>query len=92
MGNDVWEIMSEETEDHWLQVRDPDGWYMAVVKWDGCIQYAHYFNTPATSGYIGDGDSDTLHICDIDDEIARLQALKTLATQFFTERYGQWPA
>ena len=59
-----------------LAVKDPDGWWSAVVKDDGCVDLRRYFNEP------NDGDpdmTDYIHICDLDDFIERLQALKTFA-------------
>lgn len=81
--SELWEVVTAKTQDDWLQLRDPEGWRDAYVKWDGCIGYTRHFNQPN-----GDGDSDDIHICDLDDEIARLQALKELALKHFG---ANWP-
>lgn len=74
--------------DHWIDLRDPEGWYTASVRWDGCIQLYRYWNYPHEPGVDRDGDCDYSHICDIDDEISRLQALKAKAIEHFGEG---WP-
>jgi len=73
MNNPHWNIV--EKQDHFLSAKDPDGWYSASVKWDGCIDFTRYFNEP--NGEM----KDSIHICDIDDMIARLQALKQLCIE-----------
>ena len=60
---------------HWLDLISPDDTYSASVKWDGCLEL------------YGDGPQDHLHICDVPDLIARLQALQALAEAHF----GTWP-
>lgn len=82
---------SGTAEDHWVDFVDPGGWYSASVKWDGCVHFYRYFNQPHPQPK----DDPTayaqhLHICDIDEEIARLQALKAKAIEYFAER-GGWP-
>jgi len=82
----MWEIDSEKTKDHWLELKDPEGWYSAVVKWDGCIHLYRYFNSPMGSEYhkeTHDENIDYIHICDVDDMIARLVALKEKALGHF---------
>lgn len=70
---------------------DPDGWYEAFVKWDGCIDLTRYFNTPLSVERGKDRNSDDecyIHICDLDDFIARLQKLRDAAQAAFGE---PWP-
>lgn len=57
-------------------------WWYASVKWDGCIELIHRHNDPT-----GD-DKDQMHICDIDDMIATLQALKAEAKKVLGPRHG----
>lgn len=76
----LWEINEEKTQDHWLEVQDPEGWRSAVVRFDGCIHYYRYYNEPFSKR-----DVDYLHICSIDDEIERLTALRKEAIEFFGE-------
>lgn len=74
-------------EDYWCDFIDPEGWYKAAVKWDGCIHYDSATNVPFG---IPDRRTDSdcyWHICDIDHEIERLQALKEAAL----EHFGMWP-
>jgi hypothetical protein len=54
---------------------DVENTYEAFVKWDGCIELTRLFN--------GSDDDDTIHICDLDDFIARLQELKSLGAKYF---------
>ncbi len=86
--SDMWRVDEQKTKEHWLELVDPEGWYHAVVMWDGCIQFDRYFNVPIREGR-DDEDADSLHICDLDDMIARLQALKAEALKHFSEG---WPA
>lgn len=37
-----WEI--KKVGDSWLDLEDPEGWYSAVIKWDGCVHFNRYFN------------------------------------------------
>ena len=77
-----WQIDQKETQDHWLKIDDPEKCYDAVVKWDGCIDlYKRYPNEL-------EDDPDYVHICDLDDFIARLLELKRIALQHFGE---DWP-
>lgn len=47
--------------------------YEAKVCWDGCVDFTRSFN----------GDDDSLHICDLDDFIRRLQELRGLGAEYF---------
>jgi len=88
-----WKILPEKTTETWLQVEDPEGWYGAIVKWDGCIHFDAYANVPIHER-TGDPKEehrelvDYIHICDIDDMIARLQDLREVAVSHFGEK---WP-
>lgn len=57
--------------------------FYALVKWDGCVHLHHV--QPGASKTLD--ESDYLHICDLDDFIARLQELRTLAEA----KFGEWP-
>ena len=71
-----------------IQLDDPDGWYSAKVKFDGCVDFYRYHNWPKGKAPAGREEmADYIHICDIDDTIARLQAIKKAAIQHFEE----WP-
>ena len=87
-ANAFWAVVEELTEDHWLEVVDPEGYYEAVVKWDGCVHlYMH--DSPIGEDDEGeDGGTEYLHICELDELIDRLQALKEIALQHFK---GNWP-
>lgn len=79
----LWEVSQEKTEDHWLEIKDPEGWYYAVVKWDGCIHFNRYYNAPKDEQEKDSEDNDYLHICSVDDMVKRLQALKEEAVKHF---------
>ena len=83
-----WKVNQEKTEDSWLEVEDPEGWYKAVVKWDGCVHLNRFFNLPFTQG---GNDSDYLHVCDLNDFIDRLTELRDLARQHFEKTGDEWP-
>lgn len=78
----MWIINEAETRDHWLELVDSEGWYRAIAKWDGCIEYYRYYNNP-----LGE-NCERIHFCDIDDEIERFRELKYLAKNHFGE---DWP-
>lgn len=69
-GKEYWQVVPEKSTQHWLEVRDPHGLYNAYPKWDGCIGYTRYLNQPEGEEF------NSLYICDIDEEIEQLQALK----------------
>ncbi len=79
----TWEIDKSKTQSHWLEVTETefaDVTYRAHAKWDGCVQYSRFFN--------GGEDEDSIHFCDLDDEILRLQRLREAAKKHFGEG---WP-
>lgn len=89
-------IDQKETKDHWLELVEvesqPDGtediWQRIVVKWDGCIHYRRYYNTPANfPGRDPRYGDDYLHICELDKFIKQLQKVKEMAKAHF----GEWP-
>ena len=89
-GRPDWEVDAGNTKDHWLEVVEKlDGrvYYRASVKWDGCIHYNKYHN-----GGEGDEDSgDYIHLCDLDEEIQRLQRLRKMAEAHFVNHwYEEW--
>lgn len=88
----LWREVPEESHTAWLTLHDPEGWYTAGVKFDGCVHLHRYFNLPRHLRTKQDDERDApdyYHICDIDEEIARLQAIKALALEYFGEH---WPA
>jgi hypothetical protein len=71
-----------------IQLDDEEGWWSAIVKWDGCVDFYRYHNWPKGETPEGREEvSDYIHICDVDDLIARLQALKEAAKTNF----DGWP-
>ena len=80
---DLWNIVEEKTNEGWLQLQDPDGFFHAYVKFDGCVGYTRYDTVPND-----EAQCDDIHICDLDREIERLQALKELALKHFGP---DWP-
>lgn len=85
----MWKINEEETEDgHWLELEDPDGWYKAIVKWDGCVHFNRLHNVPLPETGEGPQLVDYIHYCDIDEEIKRLEALRDKAREFFGDDWN----
>ena len=72
---------TDETTEHILLLEDPEKWYDANVRFDGCINFRRFYNQP--KGEAEEDDSDYIHICEIDGFIARLQELKELAKKHF---------
>jgi len=81
----MWEVIPDKTKEHWLEVKDPEGWWSAVVKKDGCVHLNRYYGSPMSDQ--NENETDYIHICDIDDAIERLKALKQMALAHF----GEWP-
>jgi hypothetical protein len=94
--------MNHWNQKHWdydscsLLLEDPEMRWKATVKPDGCFELYRAFNTPfqtATNDMVlgdlkKDIDCDSIHICDVDDLIERLQSLKAQAIK----HYGpKWP-
>jgi hypothetical protein len=87
-----WQVVEEESRPHWLEVKDPEGWYEAIVKWDGCIELSRFFNLPLPRRADDEAQmEDHIHICDLDGFIARLQALKNVAREYFDAQGRDWP-
>ena len=93
-ASEMWRVRSEYTDDDEtdrarllisFEAEDPDGWFHASVKWDGCVDFRQYFNFPR-----GDSKSheNYIHICDLDGFIERLTALRDLASKKWS---GEWP-
>jgi hypothetical protein len=87
-GTVYWRTEPEKTSEYWLELVDPEGWWHAIVKWDGCIHLDRYFNFPLGHADAGGENSDYLHICELDDVILRLQALRDVARAHFGK---EWP-
>lgn len=92
----MWEIRQDKPHDeYWIEFRDPDGWYEAIVKWDGCIHLYRAANVPFddvsghSEGPRGKEACDSyVHICDVDDMILRLQSLKKAAQTHFGSEWS----
>lgn len=86
--SDQWEVDQEKTKDHWLEVveKQEDGpvYRRAVAKWDGCVHYYRFYN--GGEG-VDDEGADYIHICNIDEEIDRLQRLKEMAKVHFKNHH-----
>lgn len=83
-----WKIVPEETHSHVARFLNPATGSTAAVKWDGCTHY--YRRDPAMDE--PDEEPCYHHICDLDEEIARLQELKRLALLYFGGEFacGGW--
>ena len=86
MSDVVWNV--KEVNDVVVKLEDPEGWYSATVKSDGCIDFYRYHNWPKDKAPAGrEEDVDYIHICDVDDMIARLQAISLVAKG----QFEVWP-
>lgn len=84
--------MESQTE-YTLDLVDPEGWYRVSIKWDGCIDLTRLFNRPLP--ITGDHPQlvETLHICDIEDFIERLEEIIHAAKIHFSltgKDYEYW--
>lgn len=82
-----WKIDKEEG--HWMEVSDPEGWWQASVKWDGCIHLNRYYNNPKGEDDVSNksDEDDYIHICDLDDYIDRLVELREIARKRWPDNY-----
>lgn len=98
MDKPYWEINQKEENNEYVlnladaEMGDPNSrWYSAWVKWDGCVHFNRYYNTPIGVDHKDGKDMDYLHICDLDEMIKRLTELRDKAKAYFTEKRGEWP-
>lgn len=71
---------------------DPQGWFKALVKYDGCVDLSHAYNEPfKPDGEQVEDDSGDIHICDLDDFICRLIKLREQTISHFKEHGRHWP-
>jgi len=82
---EMWEVEEDHAAALWMKFQDPEGYYRAIVKWDGCTEFYHSWE--ATWPLDDDVDYDHFHICKIDDLIARLQTLKEIAMKHFGDAW-----
>lgn len=83
MDNKYQKVTEKEENGFHITVQEPNGWYRAWIKNDGCIEFDRFFNDPYPQPEEGIGMSDRIHICDIDDFIERLKALKEIVEANF---------
>ena len=74
---------------YFAHFEEPGGWYAATVKPDGCVDLRRYYNLPLHEPGRDADDEDYLHICDIDDLISRLQALRDAAKAKYGADWGR---
>ncbi|KPC99488.1 hypothetical protein LR69_02330 [Geobacillus sp. BCO2] len=78
----VWVIKTKHENDQGetvgLELESEDGWLDANVRWDGCMEIHLHLVTEE-----GRELSDTLHTCDLQGLIERLQSLDSVCRSFF---------
>ncbi|MBA3555125.1 MAG: hypothetical protein H0W29_10255 [Gemmatimonadales bacterium] len=73
-----------------LDVREaPEQWSRATVKWDGCVDYYRAEGIDAETGAANEETEMYWHICDLREEIGRLQLLLVAATATWGEGWGR---
>lgn len=77
MGKDKWTRREVCSDDDMLVLDDPEEWRTARVTVFGCVEYTRILKRDPPENQM------TIHICDVDDEIERLQQLKDQARQHF---------
>lgn len=63
------------------------GMHEVTLKWDGCIDYFVGANGVKPSEDSKNENTDYIHICDIDDMIKKLQAIKEYGKKHFNNVY-----
>ncbi len=88
--SDDWKIAEKDWREegpYWVRFTDTGSiktcHWEATVKWDGCIELITRYNA-------GDDPEDAgqIHLCDLDQMIARLQSLKAAAKAVLGPRHG----
>lgn len=86
MSTPHWVEEPENTDEYFLAIHDPEGWWRAGIRWDGCVNLDCFRNIPFHADPKRESHQccdDYIHICDVDDLIARLQSLKEMAQEYF---------
>jgi len=85
-----WIIDKKKTKEYWLEANDPEGFYKAIVKWDGCTHFNDYGSVPRqTDPKLKEQFEQYYHICDLRTLIERLQELYEIAKNHFQESYPE---
>ncbi|WP_018132321.1 hypothetical protein [Effusibacillus pohliae] len=67
-----------------IELEHSDGWMDANVRWDGCMEI--HLRTKTEEGH---GMTGTVHTCDIDGLIEKLQQVKQISQEYFDFK-GYW--
>jgi len=86
---DYWELI--DSNDAFAELVHPDGFYRAIVKWDGCV----HFYKAENGANLKEGDwqdedfmereSTYIHYCDLDEEIKTLMTLRNIQKLLFPD-------
>jgi hypothetical protein len=88
MQHEIWEVDQSKTNEYVLELHDPEDWYKANVRWDGCVNLYQAYNKPLPEQINNLDDISYIHICDLDTLIKRLQDIKQKAIEHFGPH---WP-
>ncbi|MFC4769174.1 hypothetical protein [Effusibacillus consociatus] len=84
----LWQVTNQHLGDNGqtvaIELHDPDGWFDANVRWDGCMEIHLHSKTEE-----GTKLTDTIHTCDIDGLIEKLRDLKQISQEYF-DYEGYW--
>lgn len=99
--NQYWQV---KDDNGFLHLLDPDKEMHAYIKWDGTVHLWYYDDSPYAFdhdtgledhrdfGFKSKANHDLYRLFEIDEEIGRLQSLKSLAVKWFDEKKNQrWP-
>lgn len=95
MTAQFWELNEAKSSEYFAefldaQMGDPGSrWWSAGVKADGCVNLYRYHNEPM--GQTKPDNIDYMHLCDLDETIARLTALRDAAKDYFASQNMEWP-
>jgi hypothetical protein len=90
MQHELWEVDQANTNEYVLELHDPDDWYKADVRRDGCVHLYQSSNRRLSEQEVNLSNPDVsyIHICYIDGFIKRLQNIKQKAMEHFGPH---WP-
>jgi len=84
---ELWEVKGGSDEEGWIALRSPEGMFMAVVQGGGCTRLHINYLPGDFEDWAPNVSGEHIHICEVEDLIARLQDLVRIAKEQFKEDF-----
>ena len=84
---DYWKLVKPFDEsENFAELVNPDGFYRAVIKWDGCVHFYKFDNgTDLEDENWRDAECTYIHYCSLDEEIKTLMTLRNIQKTLFPD-------